>query len=131
MDCNSLTYIIESLAFEGKEYNEIESEIKKYEELFSESELKYALGLISENMAAYQIAKQQKAEHLNHIFIGIILLILGLVFTLGTFFSGLSSVVITFGLIIYGFFIIYNGIKDYNRPLQNPDRKNKLFKRKY
>jgi len=122
---------MESMAFEGKEYEEIESEIRKYKGLISETELKSALSSISEYIAAYQMAKQQKANDLNHIFIGITLLLLGVIFTVGTFFSGSSSFIITFGLLIGGAFIIYNGIKEYNKPLHDVIRKSKIFKRKY
>ena len=114
-----LIKIIKELAYKGKDFDFIISEIQKYKDDFDEVTFENAERKIDEFIVNYQLAQLEKSKALNYIIIGIVLFILGSAITIFTYFHLKSQFILAYGAIIAGIGLFIHGFKIYNKNIED------------
>ena len=126
MDLETLKNHCQELAFEGKDYHEIEQEISFLKITAEDREL--ALKSVDKYIVRYEISQQEKQKHLYKLMIGLLLVFIGggaMMTSVGK--DGFSrSFAISF--ILYGGWMARGGYVAYQSPLSSDFGKDRKFK---
>ena len=107
---------IRELAYSGKEYETIQSEIEQLDLTTEESN---ELLIIADSfIVEYELASQEKSKVLNYIIIGVFFFIFGIAFTFTTFIVGRVTYYIAYGAILIGGWTAWKNYLIYQQPVE-------------
>ena len=129
MEYQELISIIQRLAFEGKDFYEIEREIENKKDKYSEESIKLAKKSIDEYIVNFQLASQEKSKALNQILLGSVLFLIGVGVTGYTYFGNTSQYILAYGAILAGAWILKEGYKTYRKPIEDLIPRRNIFRR--
>jgi len=115
MDLAEIKDQCQALAFEGKDYYEIEKSLSGFD--LSESDRNSVLKSIDDYIVHYEISQQEQQKHLYKVMIGLLLLFIGagaMMTSVGA--EGIARIfAITF--VLYGAWMAKGAYADYRKPL--------------
>jgi hypothetical protein len=129
MEHQELTAIIQEMAFNGKDSYEIEKEIDRNKDKYSDELINLAKSEIDDYVVSYQLASQEKSKALNQILIGAVLSLMGIAVTAYTYFGNTSQYILAYGAILAGAWILKEGYKTYRKPVEELIPRNGIFRR--
>lgn len=125
MDEYKLFEQVKSMAYEGMAYEDIRRKMK--DQITDPDLLRTVMVKANQHIVEYQLALQEKARALNQMIIGAVILILGVGITIYTYFSLQNQYVLVYGAILVGAWILKEGYKKYNQPIENFIPKSRKF----
>ncbi|MCB9310817.1 MAG: hypothetical protein H6567_12220 [Lewinellaceae bacterium] len=120
--------IVRNLAYEGKDFETIESEIEKLSDNYDSESINYAKLHIDEYIIQYQNAMIIKGQAKLQMAIGIILFIFGFGLTVSTIWEG--SGFIYYGMMGFGIIVFIDGLNTYNAPIPSLASRRKIMIRR-
>ena len=124
MDLEQIEEMVWELAFEGKNYFEIEEEILKSQGL---SVLpKDVINIINDCLIDYQMASQVKEQALTQIILGVAVILIGIGIAFFPFFERRSQNLLAWGALLVGAWTLKEGYKKYKSPI-GPKPKRSIF----
>lgn len=126
MDLSELKDHCQALAFEGKDYLEIERNLSELD--ITESDRATVLKSVDDYIVHYEISQQEQQKHLYKLMIGLLLLFIGggaMMTSVGA--DGLARIfAITF--VLYGAWMARGAYAEYRKPLRSDFGKERKFK---
>jgi len=127
MNLEDAISLAKELAFEGEDYDTIK---RKIQPKLSDDDLKIAMRMADEFIVDYELATQEKSKVLNYMIIGVGILLLGIIITSYTIFSGASQYIISYGAILGGAWFTIRNFILYQKPIEDfAPRKGRFRKR--
>ena len=126
MDLIDLKEHCQTLAFEGKDYHEIERSLDNLE--IRDKDREKVLKLVDSYIVRYEISMQEKQKHLYKILIGLLLVFIGSGAMMTS--VGADGVARIFAIIflLYGAWMAKTAFEEYRRPLSADFGKGRKFK---
>ncbi len=126
MDLEALKNHCQDLAFEGKDYLEIERAITALD--VTEKDREAVLKKVDEYIVRYEISHQEQQKHLYKVLIGLLLLFIGggaLLTSVGQ--DGLARI-FAIAFVLYGAWMAKGAYAAYRKPLRSDFGKERKFK---
>ncbi len=126
MDLEALKNHCQDLAFDGKDYLEIEQALSSLE--ITEADREAALKQVDGYIVRYEISHQERQKHLYKIMIGLLLLFIGggaMLTSVGK--EGLARI-FAIGFVLYGAWMVRGAYAAYRKPLRSDFGKERKFK---
>ena len=117
--------IVRNLAYEGKDFETIESEIEKLSDNYDSESINYAKLHIDEYIIQYQNAMIIKGQAKLQMAIGIILFIFGFGLTVSTIWEG--SGFIFYGMMGFGIILFIDGLRMHDAPISSLVSRRKII----
>ena len=129
MEHQELIAIIQEMAFNGKDSYEIEKELEKNRDKYSDESINLAKREIDDYIVSFQLASQEKSKALNQILLGSVLFLIGIGVTGYTYFGNTSQYILAYGAILAGAWILKEGYKTYRKPIEELIPRRNIFHR--
>lgn len=126
MDLAELKNHCQTLAFEGRDYLEIERTLSALD--IEEADREKALKLVDDYIVRYEISLQEQQKHLYKVMIGLLLVFIGggaMLTSVGA--DGLARVFAII-FVLYGAWMAKGGYAEYRKPLRSDFGKDRKFK---
>lgn len=107
--------LIQKMVHSGKKYDEIKKKLDTILPRNTEN-WQHIYTVIDDRIIEYELLKQEKSNGLVQVKVGVLLLMLGLIITGFSYFSGANRYILCLGLILVGSFISKEGYKRYTSP---------------
>ncbi len=126
MDLNELNDHCQALAFEGKDYSEIEKTLSELD--LTDADRATALKSIDDYIVHYEISHQEQQKHLYKLMIGLLLLFIGVGAMITS--VGAEGIARIFAIIfvLYGAWMARVAYQQYRIPLSSDFGKGRKFK---
>ena len=125
----ALIEVVRKMAYSGKDYETIIKEIDRKKNRYTEENISHAKRKVDDFIVEYQLANQEKSKALNQILIGLFLFLIGAGITGYTYFSKNSQYVIAYGAILIGAWILKEGYKKYQKPIEELLPRKRMFRK--
>lgn len=129
MEKIDLEKLVKQMAFEGKDFDEIQAELSALKSRFSDDEIRSATRMIDTYIVKYQLASLEKSKGRNFMILGAFLFILGISLTFTAFYEIRSFFVFANGVIGAGILAFINGKTIFDSPLEDLILKPSKFKK--
>ena len=116
MDVHELIELSRDMAYSGRDYLDIKQEVAKY--AASEEDLKKAMREADEFIVHYQLASQTRATLLNHMIIGLAVLVIGIAYFVYSYFSVGGRYTIPLVIVLAGYWWFRKNFRRYRRPIE-------------
>ncbi len=126
MDLSELKDHCQALAFEGKDYLEIERNLSELD--ITESDRATVLKSVDDYIVHYEISQQEQQKHLYKLMIGLLQLFIGggaMMTSVGA--DGLARI-FAITLVLYGAWMARGAYAEYRKPLRSDFGKERKFK---
>ena len=116
MNVHELIELSREMAYSGQDYLQIKREV--IDLAASEEDVKKVMQRADEFIVNYQLAGQTKAALLNHMIVGLAVLIIGIAIFLYTYFSAQNQYVAPLGIMLVGYWWFRKNFRRYQRPIE-------------
>ncbi len=129
MDQQGLLEIVKEMAFGGRDYESIVTELEKHKGSIPEESMNLVKRKIDDYIVTYQLGNQERSKALNQVFIGVFLFLFGMGITGYTYLSSNSQYVLAFGAILSGAWVAKEEYKSYRKPIEELIPRKNIFRR--